>query len=145
MVPNQNSPKLLPRIYYIIGGKKKKKKKKKKKGGNGFVGNRFAEGVNVLGVPVEMEKETKEANRREIVLPGRIRKTRTEKGTHNSVLGPNVVTRWRRDCLIRACPLSLRLRGGLFFEQPRRVGNGFDIGKCEILGDGEKKNVTELL
>lgn len=144
MVPNQNSPKLLPRIYYIIGGKKKKKKKKKKKGRKRFRWKSIrgrGERTRCAGGNGERDERGESARNRSAWLDTE----NAEKGAHNSVLGPNVVTRWRRDCLIRACPLSLRLRGGLFFEQPRRVGNGFDIGKCEILGDGEKKNVTELL
>lgn len=128
---------------------KKRKGKKRRKEKNGFVGNRFAERVNVLrGLGAarcamvcslrKWGKKLKGIGEKSFCLVGHGWKTRIEKGAITLSLGPNVVTSWPGEG-IRTCPLSLRLRGGLFLEHLGGVRNG-DIGKCEILGD--EKNGT---
>lgn len=137
-----------PKNLYYRGWKKKKEKKRKekKKRRNGFVGNRFAERVNVLrrlgttpvwhGVVRGNGERRMRGNRREIVLPGRIRMENAdwERG-HNSVPGPNVVTSWPGEGIVDSylSIVSSSPRGGCSWN-PRGVRNG-DIGKCEISGD----------
>lgn len=105
---------------------KKRKEKKRRKEKNGFVGNRFAERVNVLrGLGAarcatvcslrKWGKKLKGIGEKSFCLVGHGWKTRIEKGAITLSLGPNVVTSWPGEG-IRTCPLSLRLRGGLFLE-----------------------------